>query len=109
LELGALGAMGWWGYEQADGASRYALMAGVPFAAASAWGIFAVPSDPSRGKDGVVSVSGITRLLLEAAFFSFSSWALHDLGKDSLAVSYGSAVAIHYALSIDRLKWLVKQ
>ena len=109
LELGAVGAMGWWGYEQADGGGRYALMVGVPLVAAATWGIFAVPSDPSRGQDGLVRVSGLTRLLIEAAFFGFATWALHDLGEDPLAVGYGSVVVVHYAVSFDRVKWLIKQ
>ena len=58
LELGALGSMGWWGYEQSDGNGRYALMAELPITAAAAWGVFAFPGDPSRGGDGVVQVSG---------------------------------------------------
>ena len=109
LELGALGAMGWWGFDQGDGAGRYALMAGVPIAAAAAWGIFAVPSDPSRGKDGLVAVSGKTRLLLEATFFGFAAWALHDLDENAFAAGFGSAVILHYTLSFDRVKWLIKQ
>jgi len=108
LELGALGAMGWWGHDQTDGGARYALMAGLPITAAMAWGVFAVPGDPSRGKDGWVPVSGEVRLLLEAAFFGFAAWSLHDLGEDALAVGLGSGVVLHYTMSLDRLKWLLK-
>ena len=84
-------------------------MAGVPLASALAWGTFTVPDEPSRGKVGSVSVSGISRLILETAFFGFSSWALHDLGEDPLALVYGRAVVIHYSLPADRLSWLVKE
>jgi len=107
LELGALGAMAWWGYEQTDGAGRYAWMVGTPVAAAAAWGVFAVPGDPSRGQDGVVRVSGLTRLLIEGAFFGFATWALSDLGEDPLAIGLGSTVVVHYAFSLDRLGWLL--
>ena len=109
LELAALGAMGWWGYDQGDGAGQYILMAGVPITAAAVWGVFAVPGDPSRGQDGLVRVSGVTRLFIEGLFFGFATWALHDLGRDALTAGLGGAVVLHYALSIDRLKWLVKQ
>lgn len=109
LEVGALGAMGWWGYEQSDGGVRYVLMTAVPLAAAMAWGTFAVPSDPSRGQDGLVRVSGLTRLLVEAAFFCFSTWALYDMDQHALAFGFGACVMIHYTLSFDRLKWLLKQ
>lgn len=109
LELGALGAMGQWGYEQEKGDSRYALMVGIPLVAAGGWGIFNVPSDPSRGQDGLVQVSGINRLLIESVFFGFAIWTLQDLGKESKAIGFGSTVIFHYALSLDRLKWLIKQ
>jgi len=109
LELGALGAMGWWGYDQIDGIGRYALMVGVPLVAAAAWGTFTVPSDPSRGQNGPVPVSGIIRLLVEGTFFGFASWALHDLDKDIYVVGFGSAVILHYALSLERSKWLIRQ
>jgi hypothetical protein len=101
--------MGWWGYKQADGSGRDALMTGIPIATALAWGVFTVPSDPSRGQDGLVHVSGVTRLLLEGTIFGFATWALHDLGEDVLAVCFGSAVILHYTLSFDRLNWLIKQ
>jgi hypothetical protein len=69
----------------------------------------AVPDDPSRGQNGLVRVPGVVRLLIEAAFFGFATWALHDLGEDGLAIGYGSAAVLHYGLSFDRVKWLIRQ
>ena len=109
LELGALGSMGWWGYNQSEGAPRYALMAAVPITTALVWGTFTVPGDPSRGKEGSVPVSGLTRLLIEATIFGGAFWVLQDLGEKNLATGFGSAVILHYTISFDRLQWLLKQ
>ena len=77
--------------------------------AATLWGIFAVPGDPSRGQDGLVRVSGITRLFIEAVVFGLATWMLFDLNRDTMAMVLGGIAVLHYAFSIDRLKWLMKQ
>jgi hypothetical protein len=107
LELGALTAMGFWGYQQAKGVPRYALMAGIPLAAAAAWGVFAVPDDPSRGGTPVIAVPGAVRLALELAVFSFATFAIADMDQKYLAAGYGSAAVAHYAISYDRVAWLL--
>jgi hypothetical protein len=109
LELGALAAMGFWGFEQARGSFRYALMVGLPVMAATAWGVFAVPHDPSRGGTPVVAVPGLVRLAFELAWFGFSSWAIADLGESSLGLGFGGATLAHYAISFDRVRWLLEQ
>jgi hypothetical protein len=48
LEIIGLVALGWWGWNQADGIARFALALGIPLLAAALWGTFAVPDDPSR-------------------------------------------------------------
>ena len=41
--------------------------------------------------------------------FGIGTWALHDLEEDGLAVGFGSVVVLHYAMSLDRVKWLLRQ
>ena len=108
LELMALVAMGFWGWRQGGGMTRYVLAALVPLAAADLWGIFAVPGDPSRSGSPLVAVPGALRLGLEAAFFAFAVWALYRLGNISLARTTAAALAVHYAVSYDRLAWLIR-
>ena len=108
LELMALVAMGFWGWRQGGGMTRYVLAALVPLAAAALWGIFAVPGDPSRSGSPLVAVPGALRLGLEAAFFAFAVWALYRLGNISLARTTAAALAVHYAVSYDRLAWLIR-
>ena len=109
LELAALAALGYWGWHQSDGPLRYVLALGIPLIAAAAWGIFAVPNDPSRSGQAPVPVSGLVRLGLELVFFCFATWALFDLGLTTLGWAMGIVVLIHYGTSYDRLQWLMKQ
>ena len=109
LELSALGAMGWWGHQQTDGAGRYALMVGVPALGAAAWGTFAVKGDPSRSGAAPVPVGGVTRLALELGVFAFATWALTDIDRESIALGLASATVIHYAFSYRRVSWLLSR
>jgi hypothetical protein len=108
LELAALLAMGFWGWRQGGSTTRYVFAALVPLAAAALWGIFAVPGDPSRSGSALVAVPGALRLGLEAAFFAFAVWGLYQLGSVALARTMAAALAVHYAVSYDRLAWLLR-
>ena len=107
LELAALLAMGWWGWRQGEGWTRLILAAGVPLIAAAMWGVFAVVDDPSRSGTAPVPVPGVLRLGIELAIFSLACWFLYDLDSRALAWTLGIATAVHYALSYDRILWLM--
>ena len=109
LEMGALVAMGRWGWSLRTEWWRYVLALAVPVAAAIAWGTFAVPGDPSRSGGAPVPVPGVVRLLLELAFFGLATWALSSIGARLPALIFGALVVIHYALSSDRLAWLLQR
>ena len=109
LELTALIVMGIWGWNQSEDWQRFVIAFGLPITAAAIWGTFAVPNDPSRSGKAPVTIPGIVRLVFELAFFSFATWALYKLGHSNLAFVFGAIVAIHYLISYDRIKWLMKQ
>ena len=109
LEIVALVAIGYWGWTQHDGFVRYLLAIGGPILAAVLWATFAVPDDPSRSGKAPVPVPGILRLALELAIFAFAAWALYDAGNSLLALILAAVVVVHYALSYDRIAWLLKQ
>jgi len=108
LELCALIAIGIWGWEQSDGLFRFVLSIGIPIILAAIWGVFAVPDDPSRSGAAPVIVSGIVRLAIELAIFSFAIWALQDVCYLKLSWIFGIIVAFHYFISYDRITWLIK-
>ena len=108
LELIALIIMGFWGWKQSEGWLQFVLVLGLPIIAAAIWGTFAVPDDPSRSGKAPIPVHGLLRLTIELAFFTLATWALHDLGYTSLSWIIGIIIIIHYIISYDRIKWLLK-
>lgn len=119
LEMAALVAIGYWGFDQHSGAWRWILGLGLPLLAATAWGTFAVrslplstfPGDRSRSGGAPVPVPGAVRLLLELALFGLAMLALPrgDAGRPILALILAGVTVIHYAVSYDRIAWLLRQ
>ena len=101
--------MGWWGWRQRGDGWRIVFAVAIPLAAATLWGVFAVPNDPSRSGAAPVPIPGVLRLLLELAFFVSAVWTVYDLGFARLAASFAVIVAVHYLLSFDRVRWLITQ
>lgn len=109
LELGALFALGFWGWRSTSGALQYLLALGLPIFAALVWGIFAVPEDPSRSGNAPVPIPGIVRLILELLIFGAGCWAMYEAGFEVLSWIVGFIILVHYGVSYDRIKWLLRQ
>lgn len=105
LELIALFAFGSWGWTQHAGLARYLWAVGLPIVAALAWGAFRAPSDHGKG---LVGVPGAIRLLLEALFFGGAVWALAASGQTTPASIFAGVIAVHYAVSYDRVLRLLR-
>jgi hypothetical protein len=108
LEIFALISLGSWGWVQSGGWIRYLLAIGIPLGAAVLWGTFNVPDDPSRSGRAPVPVPGWFRLVLELAFFAFAAWGLYNVGSDLIAWIFTAVVLFHYAVSYDRILWLLE-
>ena len=106
LEMAGLIAMGMWGWRQGEGVLRFALALGVPLVAAALWGTFRVPGDTSSAGSAPVPVSGFVRLLLELVFFDFAAWCLFTV-RPVYGWVFAIVVLIHYAVSYDRVRWLL--
>lgn len=109
LEVCALVAVGFWGWYQGGGWLRFILAFGLPILFAAIWGTFNVPNDPSRSGKAPVVTRGVIRLALELTLFALATWALYDVGFAKMSFTFGALVAIHYALSYDRIKWLLSK
>jgi hypothetical protein len=109
LELAALFSLAYWGWTQHTGALRFLLAIGLPLLAMLLWATFTVPGDRSRSGNAPVPVPGFVRLLLEALLFVSAVWCLQDAGAVTLAWIMGIALALHYAVSYDRILWLLKR
>lgn len=107
LELVALGAFAWLGWQQASSRwAQVALALILPLVAAALWAAFAVPDDPSRSGAAPIPTPGPVRLALELAFFAAAAWVLQTR-TSGLAWGFIAIVAVHYLASYDRVRWLL--
>lgn len=109
LELAALAAMAFWGWNLADGILGIIYAIVIPVLAAVLWGVFAVPNDPSRSGKAPVPVSGTIRLVIELSIFAVSIWMVYNMGYSLFSRLFGAAVVTHYLLSMDRILWLLQK
>lgn len=106
LELIALFALGAWGWRHGEGALRFVFAAAAPLIAAVLWGALRVPGDASSAGNAPIPVSGFVRLLLELVFFDFAAWCLFTI-RPIYGWIFAIVVLIHYAVSYDRVRWLL--
>lgn len=109
LELAALTGIGMVAFQAGEGMIGYAYSIAAVLFAAVAWGVFNVPDDPSRSGKAPVRVSGPVRLAIELAILLGGSLSFHLAGHTWIAIAHAALIALHYALSGDRLRWLLKQ
>ena len=102
LELCALYAIGYWGWQQPVGLTRWLLAIGLPLLTAFLWGAFRA-AVPHHGGKGLVIIPGAARLLLEAIFFIGAVWALFAAGQPNWAGVLAGLLIFHYAISYDRI------
>jgi hypothetical protein len=92
LELCALGALGYWGYQAGSGLLlKIVLAVGAPLLAAVVWGAFVAPK-------ASVPVPVWLWLVLQALIFGFATAGLVATGHRTLAVAFVLAVVINGAL-----------
>lgn len=76
---------------------------------AAAWGVFAVPDDPSRSGNAPVRVHGWVRLLIELAVLLGGTAAWLVAGRPVVAVTITVLLVLHHVVSLPRLRWLLRQ
>jgi hypothetical protein len=108
LEIAALIAIGYGGWHASGGLLRYLLAIGLPLLAAYLWGTFRTPNEPHSPPHPTRAIPGWGRLLLEALVFGGGAWGLFSAGATTMAWLFTIAVVIHYALSYDRVAWLLR-
>ena len=109
LEVSALVAIGYWGWSLHDGLLRLPMTLGFPTLAAALWATLTVPRDPSRSGKAPAAIPGFARLLLEWGLFVAVIWGLAHAGAPVPAWILAAVTSLHYALSYDRLRWLLTQ
>ena len=92
LELVALGALGYWGYQTGSGpVNKIALAIGAPLVAATIWGLFVAPK-------ATFAVPGGVHLLLQVVVFGVAVVALIRTGHDVPATALGAVAVANAAL-----------
>jgi hypothetical protein len=109
LEMAALAIFAYWGWAQGTGVLRGVYALGLMSLAAVVWGGTAIQDDPTRSGRAYVRIPGVVRLLIELGFFGAAAWMLVDQGRTALGIAMGAIVLVHYALSYDRIAWLLRQ
>lgn len=109
LEIAVMFALGNWGWIQFEGVWRFVVAIGLVVLAAVIWGTFAVPNDPSRSGQAPVPVPGWVRLVLELVYFALGVLAFFASGMPVFGYLLAGLTIIHYALSYDRIEWLLMQ
>ncbi len=107
LEIAALIAIAIGAYAITSGPLAWILAISLPLIAAVVWGTFNVPGDQSRSGEAPVVVSGGARLVIELGVFA-AGVVLVSFASPVAAFALGVAVAIHYLLSMDRIRWLLR-
>ncbi len=92
LELSALAALGYWGWQFGDaGFARVLLAAVTPLLAAGLWGRYIAPKAPNRLEDPI-------RAGVEVIFFGGAAAALGTSGAITIAAFFGIAAAVSLVL-----------
>jgi hypothetical protein len=107
LEFGALIAIGAWSWNYFEDWKKYFFTILLLILIMAVWGMFTVPNDPSRAKDGMFKVNGIIRLLIELSVFLFGIKALLNIGFANIAFVFSFLVLGHYIVSWRRVNWLI--
>jgi hypothetical protein len=92
LELGALAATGYWGYETQSGFLRVLFAIGAPALVVTAWALFI---SPKRKYD----LPKPTRLAIELVVLGAASAALWDVGHPGLAIAFAAVAVVSGTLN----------
>lgn len=98
---------GFWAWTQHEGIARFIWAVVLVVGAATIWGTFAVPDDPSRSGKAAVPMPGWLRLFLDLLIFSGCLLAFIASGFPVAGLTLTMLVIIHYAISYDRIAWLL--
>lgn len=109
LEVAALGGFGALAWHSTEGWQRYLAVIAAATFLMILWGVFAVPDDPSRSGNAPIPVSGVIRLGLELVILFGGAYAFYGAGYNIAAILLAILIVAHYALSGERIAWLLQQ
>src|SRR5258708_364251 len=93
LELCALAALAYWGFQVGNGILKVVLGIGAPLLAAIIWGRFMAPASKTR-------FHGNAYLLLKVAIFGIAAVALAIAGQGTLRILFAVASIVNHVLLV---------
>ena len=105
LEMSMLIIFAYWAWHRYEGFSRFLFGLLFPLAGAILWTVFRVDGDPGKA---IISVEGWVRLLLECSLFGIAFYMLLTLKMHKWAYIFLGISILHYMVSYDRIRWLLK-
>jgi hypothetical protein len=110
LELAALFGVGQWAWKLGTTpALNWVFLVVSLVIFMGIWVIFNVPGDPSRSGKAPVVVRGWLRLVIELTLFGLSVWAFFSSGFVITVWVMSGLLIFHYAVSYERIQWLLAQ
>ena len=108
LELAMFISIGIYGWHLGNG-GFFGVIGAVFFVviAAGVWGLCRTPGDLPRGESRV-PVSGSVRLLIEFTVLGLAVYGIWAAGSRAAAETLLTAGVIHYALTWERFRWLLR-
>jgi len=107
LEVAAFVGLGAAAWDQTTGVTQWIAVIAVPVGAMAVWGIFNVLNDPSRSGKAPVAVPGWLRLAIELLILGAGAFALGAVWGSGLGIAVAVLIALHYAVSWSRVRWLL--
>ncbi|MGF1626378.1 MAG: YrdB family protein [Alphaproteobacteria bacterium] len=110
LEIWTVAAFGVLPWERLEAWWKWPLVVLCPLLVMLVWGAFAVPGDRTRsGRPVPVATDGRIRLALELGLLTAGAAATWATGREAVAGLFAALIVVHYAVSYDRVRWLVRQ
>jgi hypothetical protein len=109
LELVSLVGVFRLGLELGHGSWRWVVAFGLTLAGMFLWATFRVPGDGSASGEAPYPTTGLNRLAIEIAVFGAGALGWFLSGPEWVAWSNLTALALHHAISYDRIAWLLRQ
>ena len=107
LEVAALVGLAAGGRSLFEEPGSWIAAVALPLIGAVAWGVFNVPGDPSRSGAAPVPVPGVVRLVLEALVLCAGAAGFALAGRPWVSVVVVALVVLHYATTVERMRWLL--
>ena len=109
LEIIAVGSIGFAGWRIGDGEISGGILAALfVIIAATVWGTFSVPDDPTRNPKPVIAVPGWLRILVELTVFGVAAWSLWVFASRAASESFLTLLGIVTLVGWDRIWWLIR-